>query len=1096
MRIHSLTMTAVGPYPGTEHVDFDRFAASGRFLLTGPTGSGKTTIIDAIVFALYGQVAGGEDSSKDRIRSTHAEPTTRTTVELVFTTTAGTYRLRRAPEYQRPKKRGTGTTRESATAHLWRLASPIAEPNEEPVTGPRDVGAEVNRIVGLTRDQLTQTVVLPQGKFARFLRATSAERHQLLRDVFGTGIYDSIQEELAERSRAARRRSQEARTELDATVRALTALLPPGPGTRQATTPPPHPGTQPRTSPTGQAEPTGPQVPAGPVQAGPQPGSPTPQERLLAAASEPVPDQDGLDQVLGAVTSGSQAGLDLLGAQVGLAEEAREQATTHLETERKLAERLTRREKLLQEQNLLAERQQADQQEETRLKHAEAAELVRAPSKALTRAQQAAQAAVDQAKARVESLAESLDGQEPTSTVTKALANLTPAVEAASRAGTAAGAATPTSDTAQDARHQARTSTTTAISALSAKARGLRHQAGGLSRLADMEAALPGREQALTALRQAHAEQEKSLAQQQALLDARPSQHERLQAQLRDAAQAKEELPALAAVREQAHAHHQAALEATALATQVEQAKQAVGQAQAQASQAQARVGALRQAWINATAGSLAAELLPESPCPVCGSPTHPHPAQPAPEAVSRTGLEAAEAKAAQRRTTLEQAALTCKSLQDKQAAAHERAEGKDTAQAKTALEAAQQALDARAQAAAPFEGLKAQVEGFEQQTQALAQELATATATHQAQTAQISQEARSLEEDTQTLTQARATSPSIRARVQDLQAAAEHTEATVQALREALSRLDSLTEACSALAATMRESGFTSLAQAQAAQLSATEMETLRQKVDAARLARQRVALALAEEEIATLTGAEQADVPAAQQARERAEATHTQAVREHEHATAAHKSLTTACQAVRGAAATLAKVNQDQAALLRVAALAGGSNDAATPLATWVLLERFKEVLVFANQRLDQMSCGRYELTHVNDESGSAGRKDQGLGLGVIDHLVGDQPRDPKTLSGGETFYVSLSLALALADVVATESGGTSMETLFIDEGFGALDPETLENVMAELAHLQAGGRTVGIVSHVEELRRQVPDRIEVLPGPKGSTLALTTG
>ena len=175
-------------------------------------------------------------------------------------------------------------------------------------------------------------------------------------------------------------------------------------------------------------------------------------------------------------------------------------------------------------------------------------------------------------------------------------------------------------------------------------------------------------------------------------------------------------------------------------------------------------------------------------------------------------------------------------------------------------------------------------------------------------------------------------------------------------------------------------------------------------------------------------------------------------------------------------------------------MAVLVAGRNDAATPLATWVLLDRFAEVLVFANDRLAQMSSGRYELVRVDDEAGSAGRRDRGLGLGVIDRFSPGGVRDPKTLSGGETFYVSLALALALADVVTAESGGVAMETLFVDEGFGSLDPETLQAVLAELGRLQAGGRTVGIVSHVEELRRQIPDRIEVARAPSGSTLRIT--
>ena len=124
MRLHTLIMTGIGPYAGTETIDFDRFTASGRFLLTGPTGSGKTTIIDAIVFALYGQVADSSGSSKQRLRSTLVDAAARSEVDLTFSTSAGVYRILRSPEYWRPKKRGTGTTRQNAAAKLWRLSAP------------------------------------------------------------------------------------------------------------------------------------------------------------------------------------------------------------------------------------------------------------------------------------------------------------------------------------------------------------------------------------------------------------------------------------------------------------------------------------------------------------------------------------------------------------------------------------------------------------------------------------------------------------------------------------------------------------------------------------------------------------------------------------------------------------------------------------------------------------------------------------------------------------------------------------------------------------------------------------------------------------
>ncbi|TGJ96050.1 SMC family ATPase, partial [Actinotalea fermentans ATCC 43279 = JCM 9966 = DSM 3133] len=213
MHLHTLTLQAIGPFAGRHVIDFAELATSGIFLLEGPTGAGKSTIIDAVVFALYGKVAS-EAASEDRLRSAYAAPDVESFVDLVFETGSGVYRVRRTPEFQRAKKRGTGTTTQQAGVKLWRLAgadqavaAPGADADDVPgellSTRLDEAGLEIQRAVGLDRRQFVQTIVLPQGEFANFLRADPEHRRSLLQKVFGTEIYDRVQTELAALNREA-----------------------------------------------------------------------------------------------------------------------------------------------------------------------------------------------------------------------------------------------------------------------------------------------------------------------------------------------------------------------------------------------------------------------------------------------------------------------------------------------------------------------------------------------------------------------------------------------------------------------------------------------------------------------------------------------------------------------------------------------------------------------------------------------------------------------------------------------------------------------------------------------------------------------------
>jgi DNA repair protein SbcC/Rad50 len=172
------------------------------------------------------------------------------------------------------------------------------------------------------------------------------------------------------------------------------------------------------------------------------------------------------------------------------------------------------------------------------------------------------------------------------------------------------------------------------------------------------------------------------------------------------------------------------------------------------------------------------------------------------------------------------------------------------------------------------------------------------------------------------------------------------------------------------------------------------------------------------------------------------------------------------------------------------RLAEMVAGQNALKMSLQTFVLASRMDEVAVAASERLLRMSRGRYALQRTNDVKHRG--KQSGLELKVLDTHAGIE-RYVHSLSGGEMFLASLSLALGLADVVTRRSGGVQLDALFIDEGFGTLDDETLDQVMRTLEDLRAGGRMVGLISHVSELKERIPTRLTVSKGPRGSTVSL---
>ena len=188
MRPLRLVVSAFGPYAGRTELNMEQLGRRGLYLITGDTGAGKTTLFDAITYALYGEPSGGNRDAS-MLRSQYAAPDTPTEVELTFSYSGQIYRVRRNPEYQRPARRGGGMTLQRAEAELY-------YPDGRVCTRTREVTAEVTRIIGLDRDQFCRIAMIAQGEFLKLLLATTEERKNIFRQIFQTKPYQLLQERL------------------------------------------------------------------------------------------------------------------------------------------------------------------------------------------------------------------------------------------------------------------------------------------------------------------------------------------------------------------------------------------------------------------------------------------------------------------------------------------------------------------------------------------------------------------------------------------------------------------------------------------------------------------------------------------------------------------------------------------------------------------------------------------------------------------------------------------------------------------------------------------------------------------------------------
>jgi exonuclease SbcC len=503
----------------------------------------------------------------------------------------------------------------------------------------------------------------------------------------------------------------------------------------------------------------------------------------------------------------------------------------------------------------------------------------------------------------------------------------------------------------------------------------------------------------------------------------------------------------------------------------------------------------LRERRLDGMAAELAAEQLSEGcACPVCGSERHPAPALPSADRVTREQEQRAAAEQEAAEARLRQVAAELRELDAELAAIRAAAGPAPVAELAAGLDGLRTRHHRAARAAAGGTAAEERLAGLAAEHAVRSAERDSAADRLIGYTARLDQLAVEAERLTRDLDLARGDDPSVAARRDRLAPAAAAASAVVRAAAEAEGAAGRADAARSQAVRAAVGAGFADPAEAEAARLGPAEAEQVDRRLAAWREEEAGVRRGLAEPELLEAAALAPADPPAAEARLDgatdllRAASATEYACREQ------CRQLDALGRELAGRLVRLAPVEAEFRLADRLSALAGGTgsdNALKMQLQSYVLAARLEQVAAAAGVRLEVMSGGRYTLVH-SDEPASNGRR-SGLGLRVLDAWTG-RSRDTATLSGGESFFCSLALALGLADVVTDEAGGRPLDTLFVDEGFGTLDEETLDEVMDVLDNLRERDRAVGIVSHVADLRRRIPMQLRVRKGRTGSTVQLT--
>ena len=1022
MRLHRLAITAFGPFAGSEAVDLDALASSGLFLIHGPTGAGKTSILDAICFALYAAVPGARAGARASLRSDHAAEGVVPEVTLDFTAAGRRLRVCRSPEFSRPKKRGIGQTTVPAGVVLEEL---VGADWKNLGTRNDEVALTLKGILGMGLEQFIKVVLLPQGDFAAFLRASPEERRSVLEKLFDTQRFTDVETWLAERRRQTSTAVGTARDILSTGLVRVDDVI----------------------------------------------------ARLDEGDDLIAPDWSELlypevDTKLGEMVAAvdARANAALAGVEVA--------------------------------RSMVFQMESAVHQGRAVLRHQATAAVARARLGAL-----------DEQRGTYQDAARLVDLSERAGAVSGFVA----AVQSATLT------------------HEAALAQVAHLREPLALLVGNGPDVGDAgendadvmsvaSLIEQMAARSDALQQVAVQDRQAHALAEESARHSQAAVVADEESAalalQRAEAEVNRAAAAKSQDAGKAALAQipALEARHKSLARIRQLLDDQEGSAATLAALHRQADCAEGllldrreRLLDLRERRLTGLAAELANGLLAGDSCPVCGSCVHPTPAMTT-DVVSPGDIRSAEAdqtRATEAFSLIRSAVAAELALRDARTLelrAHFGGPGQEPkmaandvldalaasetviADARAAALALPQALVQMAALALDAERLRGLTEGA---VAARASSLALADSTRvQSQIAGA--------EVTALLASHGQVCPCHAGELDEVADVISLHRQTLDHLRSLAAGLQELdTQRANAHEAVLRMStalqahGLENREHAQAAALSPARVAELTALLRTAEQQRAQATALLAQPDVTAALELPTPELDALAEAHRRAAASLTDAGRRQTLSEAARRELGALSRTVHQALADLGPAREEAQLVQELADCFSGNgadNTLRMRLSSYVLAARLAEIATLANERLTTMSDGRYALEYTDARAAQGARS--GLGLLVRDAWTG-QTRETSSLSGGEAFMASLALALGMGDAVRAEAGGFDLQTLFVDEGFGSLDEESLEQVMAVLDTLREGGRAVGIVSHVTELRTRIPHQLHVLKQQAGSRI-----